>query len=178
MIAHDDRGQALLAYEWATLFALRTALRNGSVYVDHSFSFRSLATLLIPADEWQRQRNHFYGQLGVPQDPKAFLEPMIKHLDEGLERLREAVTRGEVRVDDAVHLDALKAIPSRRLLKSVGLNPVLASPVADGSLQGCFSLLCGDRGGGFADHVEHGAWLGEHRHMAARQLCGRGAHAL
>lgn len=63
---------------------------------------RSLTTLLIPADDWQRQRNHFYGQLGLPQDPKAFLEPVIKHLDEGLERLREAVTRGEVRVDEII----------------------------------------------------------------------------
>ena len=38
-------------YEWATLFALRIALRNGSVYVAHSFDFRSQATLLIPDDE-------------------------------------------------------------------------------------------------------------------------------
>jgi hypothetical protein len=60
---------------------------------------------------WQRQSNHFYGKLGLPQDPKAFLEPVIKHLNEGLERLREAVARGEVRVDDAVHPDALNGEP-------------------------------------------------------------------
>ena len=132
MIANDDRGQALLAFEWATLFALRVALRNGSVYVDHSFSFRSLATLLIPPDEWQRQRNHFYGELDLPQDPKAFLEPVIKHLDEGLERLREALTRGEVRVDDAVHLDALKAEPGNKAVEA--LRRALFASRPDGQL--------------------------------------------
>nr|WP_175153569.1 hypothetical protein [Paraburkholderia ultramafica] len=47
MIAGENRGDALIAFEWATLFALRVALRNGSVYVEHSFSFRSLGMLLI-----------------------------------------------------------------------------------------------------------------------------------
>ena len=75
--------------------------------------------LLIPADDWQRQHNHFYGKLGLPQDPKVFLEPVIKHLDEGLERLSEAVERGEVHVDDAVHLDALKAEPGQKAVEDL-----------------------------------------------------------
>ena len=132
MIASENRGDALIAFEWATLFALRVALRNGSVYVEHSFSFRSLGTLLIPAEDWQRQRNHFYGQLGLPQDPKVFLEPVIKHLDEGLERLREAVERGEVRVDDAVHLDAVKAEPEHKAVED--LRRALFASRPDGQL--------------------------------------------
>ena len=132
MIASENRGEALIAFEWATLFALRVALRNGSVYVEHSFSFRSLGTLLIPAEDWQRQRNHFYGQLGLPQDPKVFLEPVIKHLDEGLERLREAVERGEVRVDDAVHLDAVKAEPEHKAVED--LRRALFASRPDGQL--------------------------------------------
>jgi hypothetical protein len=32
-------------HEWATLFALRVALRNGSVYVAHSFDF-GIVTLM------------------------------------------------------------------------------------------------------------------------------------
>src|SRR5260370_16539334 len=43
-----DRHKALSAFEWATLFALRIALGNGSVYVEHSFAFRSQARMLIP----------------------------------------------------------------------------------------------------------------------------------
>nr|WP_175152268.1 Tn3 family transposase [Paraburkholderia ultramafica] len=132
MIASENRSDALIAFEWATLFALRVALRNGSVYVEHSFSFCSLGMLLIPVEDWQRQRNHFYGQLGLPQDPKVFLEPVIRHLDEGLERLREAVERGEVRVDSAVHLDFLKAEPEHKAVEDLRRAPFASRP--DGQL--------------------------------------------
>lgn len=116
-----DREKALRAFEWATLSGLRMALRNGSIFVEHSFSFRSLSTLLIPEDEWKAKRNHYYGHLELPQDPKVFIGKIIEHLDEGLERLRDAALRGEVRVDEAgthaapllaeradTHLDALR----------------------------------------------------------------------
>jgi len=104
-----DRYKALLAFEWATLFALRVALRNGSVFIDHSFAFRSQAMLLIPPDEWKAKRNHFYGHLKLPQDPKEFLGPLIEHLDQSLIVLRDATTRGDVHIDSAVHLDPLSA---------------------------------------------------------------------
>jgi hypothetical protein len=132
MIEKEDRSQALLAFEWATLVALRVALRNGSVYVEHSFDFRSQATLLIPDDEWQARRNHYYGHLKLPQDPKDFLKPVIEHLNTGLERLREAVARGEVRVDDAVHIGPLSAQPHDAALES--LRPAIFAPRPDGQL--------------------------------------------
>ncbi len=68
IVESEDRVQALLAFEWATLSALRVALRNGSVYVTHSFAFRSQATLLIPDETWKTQRNHYYGHLKLSQD--------------------------------------------------------------------------------------------------------------
>jgi TnpA family transposase len=132
MIDNEDRNQALLAFEWATLFALRVALRNGSVYVEHSFDFRSQATLLIPDDEWQARRNHYYGHLKLPQDPKEFLKPVIEHLKAGLERLREAVARGEVRVDDAVHIGPLSAQPHDAALES--LRRAIFAPRPEGQL--------------------------------------------
>ncbi|WP_151638461.1 phosphoenolpyruvate carboxylase [Noviherbaspirillum aerium] len=49
LIHGQDRVNALRAFEWATLFGLRVALRNGSVCINHSFSFRSRTTLLIPS---------------------------------------------------------------------------------------------------------------------------------
>ncbi len=109
IVAGDDRVQALLAFEWATMSALRGALRNGSVFVAHSFAFRSRATLLIPDDTWKAQRNHYYGHLKLSQDPKEYIEPVCAHLSEGLERLAKAASRGEVRVDSAVHLDPASA---------------------------------------------------------------------
>jgi TnpA family transposase len=114
-IENKDRTQALLAFEWATLFALRVALRNGSVYVEHSFDFRSQATLLIPDDEWQARRNHYYGHLKLPQDPKEFLKPVIEHL-----------------VDDAVHIGPLNAQPHDAALES--LRRAIFAPRPDGQL--------------------------------------------
>lgn len=132
LIASDDRAEALVAFEWATLFALRRALRNGSVFVAHSFAHRSLAALLIPPDEWQRQRNHFYGLLDLPQDPKAYLKPITQHLEDGLKRLAEAVARGELRVDDAIHLEPLKAEPQSKAIESLRQALLAARP--DGQL--------------------------------------------
>ncbi|WP_156992319.1 hypothetical protein [Paraburkholderia oxyphila] len=100
-----DRYKALLAFESATHFALRVALRNGSVFVARSFAFRNQAMLLIPPDEWKTKRNHFYVHLKLPQDSREFLGPLIEHLDQSLIVLRDATTRGDVRIDSAVHLD-------------------------------------------------------------------------
>ncbi len=105
----QDRRRALAAFEWGTLFALRVALRNGSVFLDHSFAFRSQATMLISGQDWQARRNHFYGHLKLPQDANAFLEPVVAHLDAGLARLRDAAARGELKIDSAIHLEPLKA---------------------------------------------------------------------
>ncbi len=105
----QDRKRALAAFEWGTLFALRVALRNGSVFLDHSFAFRSQATMLISSQDWQARRNHFYGHLKLPQDARTFLEPVVAHLDAGLTRLRDAAVRGELKIDSAIHVDPLKA---------------------------------------------------------------------
>ncbi|CAE6965459.1 Tn3 family transposase [Paraburkholderia domus] len=106
-----DRLKAMLAFEWATLFALRVALRNGTIFIEHSFSFRSKTHMLIQADEWRAKRNNLYGHLGLPQDPKEFLDPILEHLDQRLLLLNEAVDAGEVRIDTAVHLAPLDAQP-------------------------------------------------------------------
>ncbi|UBM07889.1 Tn3 family transposase [Cupriavidus metallidurans] len=105
----QDRKRALAAFEWGTLFALRVALRNGSVFLDHSFAYRSQAALLISNEAWQAWRNHFYGHLKLPQDAKAFLEPVVAHLDAGLAKLRDAALRGELKIDSAIHIDPLTA---------------------------------------------------------------------
>ena len=41
LLSSADRGQAFRAFEVATLLALRRALRNGTVWIDHSLAFRS-----------------------------------------------------------------------------------------------------------------------------------------
>ncbi len=107
-----DRFKAMIAFEWATLFALRVALRNGTIFIEHSFSFRSQTHMLIPPDEWQAKRNNLYGHLELPQNPQDFLRPIIEQLDQRIELLDEAVSSGLVRVDTAVHLHPLEAQPA------------------------------------------------------------------
>jgi hypothetical protein len=106
-----DRLKAMVAFEWATLFSLRVALRDGSVFIAHSFSFRSQTHMLIPAEEWPIKRNSLYGHLGLPQDPMEFLGPILTRLDQRFELLGQAVDKDKVRIDTAVHLDPLDAQP-------------------------------------------------------------------
>ncbi len=106
-----DRLKAMVAFEWATLFAMRIALRNGTIFVEHSFSFRSQAHMLISAEDWRTKRNNLYGHLGLPQDPQEFLGPVLAHLAQRLELLNRAADEGAVRIDTAVHLDPLEAQP-------------------------------------------------------------------
>src|SRR5579883_3301886 len=73
-----DRERALAALEVATLLNLRRALRNGSVWIEHSLGFRSRETLFIPEPRWQQSRRTHYRRLSLPTDPKDFLDPLIE----------------------------------------------------------------------------------------------------
>ena len=112
IIAGTDRKKALSAFEWATLFALRLALRNGSVYLDHSFVFRSQATLFITKEDWQKSRDMHYAQLGLSKDPKETLEPLAEHLEKRLQDFAAAASSGQIQVDaDGIHQERKVAIP-------------------------------------------------------------------
>lgn len=117
LIAGEDRVNALYAFEWAILFALRMALRNGSVFVNHSFSHRSRATLLIPKEEWEAKRKIYCGAMGTPMTAKEFLAPKIEQLDLGLDQLRKACLLGDIRIDAAgVHTTPIVATKEEKHL--------------------------------------------------------------
>ncbi|RZL95285.1 MAG: hypothetical protein EOP82_02995 [Variovorax sp.] len=52
-IADPDRERAFRALEVATLLALRQPVRNGSVWTEHSLSFRGRDRLFLPEERWQ-----------------------------------------------------------------------------------------------------------------------------
>jgi hypothetical protein len=62
-------------YELCTLWHLRSALRAGNIWVDHSRRYANPDTYLIPHDEWPRWRPEVVRQTGTPS--------------QGLERLHE-----------------------------------------------------------------------------------------
>ncbi len=104
----EDREKAFAAAEVGTLLNLRRALRNGSVWIDHSLSFRSRETLFIPPARWQSTRRAHYRRLHLPQDPAAFLEPLIERAKAGVLAVSKTAADGILRVDEELHLTPLE----------------------------------------------------------------------
>ena len=109
LLSGADREQAFRAFEVATLLALRRALRNGTVRVDHSLAFRSRQRLFIPAAIWQRERGSYYRHLSLPKRAEVYLEPLIERAQAGVAAVARAVGGGELRIDDELHLTSLAA---------------------------------------------------------------------
>ena len=57
------------AYEACTMMSLRKSLRRGSVWLDHSLSFRERDQMLIPPEQWAVQRDQQMELLGMPIAP-------------------------------------------------------------------------------------------------------------
>lgn len=58
----EDRERAFAAGEVATPLGLRHALRNGTVWTEHSLAFRSRETSFIPQRQWEESRRAHYRQ--------------------------------------------------------------------------------------------------------------------
>ncbi len=109
LLSGADREQAFRAFEVATLLTLRRALRNGTVWIDHSLAFRSRERLFIPAERWQKERNSYYRRLSLPKRAESYLEPLIERAQAGVAAVAKAVEAGDLRVDDELHLTPLAA---------------------------------------------------------------------
>jgi hypothetical protein len=109
LLSGTDREQAHRAFEVATLLALRRALRNGTVWIDHSLAFRSRERLFIPTETWQKQRNSYYRRLSLPKRAEVYLGPLIERAQAGVAAVARAVEAGELRIDDELHLTPLAA---------------------------------------------------------------------
>jgi len=113
LIDQPDRAAALGCFRAATLMALKRALRNRSVSVDHSVSYRAPEDKLIPLKLWQRQ-----GAVHPrPQPTGRFGEissaPGSGALTAGLAALAEAVEAGTVAIDgDELRLPRRKPEPT------------------------------------------------------------------
>lgn len=109
LIASNDREQAFRALEVATLLGLRRALRNGSVWIAHSFAFRSRDQLFLPEERWQSEQRRHYLRLALPHSATAFLDPLLERVRQGLEAVARAARDSVLRIDDELHLTALAA---------------------------------------------------------------------
>jgi len=107
-----DRAAALGCYRAATLMGLKRALRNRSVSVDHSLSYRAPEKKLIPEKLWQRDRGRFIRDLNLPASSEKYLQRLEAGLSAGLAALAEAVEAGAVAIEGGeVRLPRRKPAP-------------------------------------------------------------------
>ena len=128
----EDREKAFAEAEVGTLLNLRRALRNGSVWIDQSLSFRSRETLFIPPAQWQTSLRAHYRRLRLPQDVAAFLEPLIERAKAGVLAVSKTAAEGILRVDDELHLTPLE--PLAEDLKVTKLRAALDRRVGEAQL--------------------------------------------
>ena len=99
LIDQPDRVAALGCFRAATLMALKRAVRNRSVSVDHSLSHRASEDQLIPPSLWQRDHGRFIRDLDLPASAEKYLQRLEAGLTAGLAALAEAVAAGTVAID-------------------------------------------------------------------------------
>jgi hypothetical protein len=105
-----DRERALRALEMSTLTELRKGFRRGSCWLDHSLSYRSRDRMLISPDLWKLQRARHLSMLRLPALPEDYIARLVAAADAGIERIAQAVARGDVTVSNGeLHLPALTA---------------------------------------------------------------------
>jgi TnpA family transposase len=132
LIASEDRERALRALEVASLLGLRRALRNGSVWIAHSFAFRSRDQLFLPEKRWRSEQRRHYARLALPHNAKAFLHPLLERVGQGLEAVAQAAREGVLRIDDELHLTALAA--DEQDPEVVRLRSILARDIHEAQL--------------------------------------------
>jgi len=94
------------------MMSLRKSLRRGSVWLDHSLSFRARDQMFIPPADWAVQRDEQVELLGMPKSAAEFPEPLLANLMTGMSVLGEAQRRGKVEIgaDGMIRLPAITAL--------------------------------------------------------------------
>lgn len=130
LVNGEDRQRAMRAMEASAMMGLRRGLRRGTVWINHSLSFRERDQLLIPPAQWAAERDRYLSSLGMPNQADTYLNRLMDHLKAGLAALDEAREAGHFTVDTngVLHQSPLEAadtdgIPTRTrdlLFKDIG----------------------------------------------------------
>ena len=99
LLGMSKRGDSYLrmlliqAFAACTMMAMRKSLRSGKLWIDHSLNFRERDQVLIPADEWARERDKLIATLGLGSSADSLLDPLLANLKAGLSAVAEACAR-------------------------------------------------------------------------------------
>lgn len=66
LVDDPDRGRALRAFEAATLWAVRRALRSGRLFLAFAEEYRGKDRLLIPGRDWETLKTAFLERRQLP----------------------------------------------------------------------------------------------------------------
>jgi TnpA family transposase len=121
VVSDHDRQRALKALQASTALGLSRGLRRGSICVAYSMSFREKDQMLIPPDEWERDRDRYLQLLKLDRDPDVFLTKVGKHVEAGLVAVAEARKAGKLEIKQGMlHLPPLAALSHEVDPKEVG----------------------------------------------------------
>jgi TnpA family transposase len=106
-----DRCAALKAFEGCALMRIRKGLLGGSVWVNHSATYQSKASLLIPQDQWERDKFALCEAYGLELDPQRAIDLQYELLRAGLKDVEAGLDKGLLEIDEAgcVRLPAIRA---------------------------------------------------------------------
>jgi hypothetical protein len=99
-------------YELCTLWHLRSALRSGSIWVEHSRRYADPDTSLIPPTEWPQRRLEVIRQTGTPAEGLQRLVERETTLEACMAQVEELLARKDSHIrieDDEIILSPLEA---------------------------------------------------------------------
>jgi len=77
-IAKEDGSFDRHFYELCMLVKLRDALRSGDIWVEGSRRYTDIKNYLFDDAHWEANKEKYYAQLKLPQDPRRFLSSLEK----------------------------------------------------------------------------------------------------
>ncbi|MDD9942867.1 MAG: Tn3 family transposase [Myxococcales bacterium] len=141
-------------YELCVLWRLRSALREGGAWVEHSRRFARLESYFVPGAEWRRIRGTMLPQLGVPGTPKRALRIKERSLEQLEAAAQHATESSHVQLEDGrVVIPAIQAEPQSRSLRE--LEAVVDARLPRVELGELLAEV--DNWTRFSRHLEHGS---------------------
>lgn len=112
LLESPDRVAALRALEGCALRRICRGLRGGSFYVNHSATYQSKESLLIPQEEWERDKQALCEAYGLELDPRRALDLQYELLRAGLADVEAGLEKGLLEIDEngAVRIPAIRAM--------------------------------------------------------------------
>lgn len=110
VLGGTNRREALRGFEAALLQTLKTDVRRGAVWVDHSLNHRDRDSTLIPEEYWANHSGRLFKDLRIPKRPDKHLKPLFANLKVALEAMGRAVAAGDVVIHEGeLRLPMMKA---------------------------------------------------------------------